>query len=99
MWMKHFVPPEETILPLRIDQKGAEGESSRKGRTLLLSEEDNDNGEVVLADEFFSSVLFFNGRKNLWRNSSGPEGCDCAEDDGGVFFSFTLAMQMLLCVQ
>ena len=69
----------------------------RESEALLLSEEDDDNGEIVLADEFFSSVLFFNERKNLWRNSSGPEGCDCAEDDGDVFFSFTLEMQMLLC--
>ena len=51
MWMKHFVPPEETILPLRIDQKGAEGESLREGRTRLLPEEEDDNFRIILAGD------------------------------------------------
>ena len=68
-----------------------------KEKTLLLPEEDDDNGVEVLVDECFSGNFFFNERKNLWRNSSGLEGCDCAEDDGSVFFSFTLVVPMLLC--
>ena len=69
----------------------------RESEALLLPEEDDDSGAVVVAGEGFSSVLFFNERKNLWRNSNGLEGCDCAEDDGSVFFSFTLVVPMLLC--